>query len=384
MKFIDHVTIDVKAGNGGNGCIAFLREKFRPKGGPSGGDGGNGGDIFFKVDPNLSTLSDLIYNKHYRAEKGKNGKGKNMHGKNGEDVFIRVPPGTIIKDYDTKQIIKDLVDDHDESLIVKGGNGGFGNARFKTQKITAPRVANQGQEGESKKLELELKVLADVGLVGFPNAGKSTFISSVSNARPKIADYPFTTLIPNLGIVRYSDYKTFVIADIPGLIKGASKGKGLGNIFLKHIERTKILVYMIDINDEDYKKSFKILFNELKSHNSKLVKKPSLIFLTKSDTLDINDIDVKKTLNSFKVFSISADSFNNVHSNLSTALVKLSAPIWIMSVISKTPLACCDVANFLPKDSTKGKNLTIISSLLYSSHDLSSGIISLTSFLYLT
>ena len=320
MKFIDHVTIEVKAGNGGNGCVAFLREKFRPKGGPSGGDGGNGGNILFKVDSNLSTLSDLIYNKHYRAEKGENGKGKNMHGKNGEDVFIRVPPGTIVKDYNTKHIIKDLLEDRDEFCIAKGGNGGFGNARFKTQKITAPRVANQGQKGESKKLELELKVLADVGLVGFPNAGKSTFISSVSNARPKIADYPFTTLVPNLGIVRYDDYKSFVIADIPGLIKDASKGRGLGNIFLKHIERTKILVYMIDVNDDSYKDSFKILFNELKSHNSSLVKKPSIIFITKADTVDIQDFKINKTLNKFKILTISSVSKIGIKEALSSII----------------------------------------------------------------
>lgn len=312
MKFIDNVTIDVKAGNGGNGCIAFLREKFRPKGGPAGGDGGNGGSIFFKVDSNLATLSDLIYNKHYRAEKGENGKGKNMHGKNGKDVFIPVPPGTIIRDYNTNQIIVDLVDDEETFLIAHGGNGGFGNARFKTQKITAPRVANHGQDGEFKKLELELKVLADVGLVGFPNAGKSTFISSVSNARPKIADYPFTTLVPNLGIVKYADYKSFVIADIPGLIKDASKGKGLGSIFLKHIERTKILIYMIDINDENYEKSFKILYNELKSHRKDLVKKPSLIFLTKMDTVDSNRYNIKKTLNKFKILSISSVSTDGI------------------------------------------------------------------------
>ena len=324
MKFIDYVTIDVQAGNGGNGCIAFLREKFRPKGGPSGGDGGNGGSVFLKVDSNLATLSDLIYKKHYRGEKGQNGMGKNMHGKNGSNIFIRVPAGTIIKDYATKQVIVDLVKDGEEFLIAKGGNGGFGNARFKTQKITAPRVANQGQKGESRKLELELKVLADVGLVGFPNAGKSTFISSVSNAKPKIADYPFTTLVPNLGIVRYHDYKSFVIADIPGLIKGASEGKGLGNIFLKHIERTKILVYMIDINDESYKDSFKVLFNELKSHDSSLVKKPSIIFITKTDTVNIQNFKINKSLNSFKTVAISSVSKDGIKEALSSivALIK--------------------------------------------------------------
>ena len=312
MKFIDHVTVDLKAGDGGNGCVAFLRERFRPKGGPSGGDGGHGGNIYIQANTNLSTLSDLIYNKHYKAKKGENGKGKNMHGKNGEDVFISVPVGTLVKNFETKQIIADLVVDKDKILIAKGGNGGFGNARFKTQNIVAPRTANQGQKGEGKKIELELKVLADVGLVGFPNAGKSTFIKSISNAKPKIADYPFTTLTPNLGIVRYEDYKSFVIADIPGLIKGASKGKGLGNIFLKHIERTKALVYMVDLNDDDYEKSFKILFNELKAHDNKLVKKPSLILLTKSDSIDVEELDIKRSLKGLNIMPISSISKDGV------------------------------------------------------------------------
>ena len=312
MKFVDHVTIELKAGDGGNGCVAFLRERFRPKGGPSGGDGGHGGNVYIQATTNLSTLSDLIYNKHYKANRGHNGKGKNMHGKNGDDIFISVPTGTIIKDFETKQVIADLVANGEKILIAKGGNGGFGNARFKTQKIVAPRTANDGKKGESKKIELELKVLADVGLVGFPNAGKSTFIKTISNAKPKIADYPFTTLTPNLGIVRYADYKTFVIADIPGLIKGASKGKGLGNIFLKHIERTKVLVYMIDLNDDSYKESFKVLFDELKSHDRELVKKPSLILLTKSDSLNIEDLDIKKSLKGISVAPISSISKQGV------------------------------------------------------------------------
>ncbi|MAX09571.1 MAG: GTPase ObgE [Candidatus Marinimicrobia bacterium] len=312
MKFVDHVTIELKAGDGGNGCVAFLRERFRPKGGPSGGDGGHGGNIYIQATTNLSTLSDLIYNKHYKANRGENGKGKNMHGKNGDDIFISVPTGTIIKDFDTKQVIVDLVDNGEKILIAKGGNGGFGNARFKTQKIVAPRTANEGKKGEGKKIELELKVLADVGLVGFPNAGKSTFIKTISNAKPKIADYPFTTLTPNLGIVRYADYKTFVIADIPGLIKGASKGKGLGNIFLKHIERTKVLVYMIDLNDDSYNESFNVLFDELKSHDKELVKKPSLILLTKSDSLTVEDLDIEKSLKGISVASISSISKQGV------------------------------------------------------------------------
>ena len=306
MNFVDFASINVKAGNGGNGCVAFLREKFRPKGGPSGGDGGNGGNIYLKVDSNLSTLSDLTYNKHYHAKNGENGKGKNMHGKNGEDIFIRIPQGTLIKNSSTKHTIADLIKNDEIFLIAKGGNGGFGNAKFKTQNITAPRVANEGIKGESKTIELELKVLADVGLVGLPNAGKSTFISKVSNAKPKIADYPFTTLVPNLGIVRYQEYSSFVIADIPGLIKDASKGKGLGSVFLKHIERTKALIFMIDINDENIEKTFNILYNELKSHKPQLVKKPSLILVTKNDTIPSESISIPKLLKKSQVIPVSS------------------------------------------------------------------------------
>ena len=232
------------------GCIAFLREKYRPKGGPSGGDGGRGGSIIFQVNKQLSTLQDITLNHLYRAENGANGGGKNMHGKNGKDIIIKIPPGTIIKNAETEQILKDLIGENESYVVAKGGNGGFGNARFKTQRNTAPKIANDGQPGEELKIELELKVLADVGLVGFPNAGKSTFISKVSNAKPKIADYPFTTLVPNLGIVKYGNYRSFVMADIPGLIEGASDGKGLGSQFLRHIERTKVLVYLVECIDD--------------------------------------------------------------------------------------------------------------------------------------
>ena len=320
MKFVDYTSISIKAGDGGDGCIAFLREKFRPKGGPAGGDGGHGGNVYFQVSSDLSTLSDLNYKKHYFAGDGENGKGKNMHGKNGEDIFIRVPQGTIVIDSNTKQVIADLVKKDQEYKIASGGNGGFGNARFKTQNITAPRFANNGQKGESLKIDLELKVLADVGLIGLPNAGKSTFISKVSNARPKIADYPFTTLVPNLGIVKYHDYKTFVIADIPGLIKGAASGKGLGNIFLKHVERTKVLVFLIDLNDEDIAATYKMLKNELESHDPKLLKKPSLLLLTKSDSIQIEEISKIKKIKNIESITMSSITGKNIEKAISSMI----------------------------------------------------------------
>jgi len=311
MNFIDFATINVKAGNGGNGCTAFLREKFRPKGGPSGGDGGRGGHIIIQSDSNLSTLKDVSYKRIYNAKNGGDGKGKNMHGKNGLDVIIKVPLGTIIKDIDSNLTLDELKKTGKEIVIAKGGNGGFGNARFKTNNNPAPRRANQGHPGEEKKLELELKVLADIGLVGFPNAGKSTFISRISNAKPKIADYPFTTLVPNLGIVKYEEYSSFVVADIPGLIENASSGKGLGLKFLKHIERTKVLAYMIDVNSEDIISEFEILKNELKEYNPDLITRPSILFLTKSDIL-IDEKEISKTPNNIDILKISSISNVNI------------------------------------------------------------------------
>ena len=308
MKFIDYAKISVSSGKGGDGCIAFLREKFRPKGGPSGGDGGKGGSIVFQSDSKLTTLQDYSYNKQYFAKSGENGKGKNMHGKNAQNIILKVPVGTIVRDVDQNKIIYDFNNDSEEIIVCKGGNGGFGNARFKTNKNPAPRFANDGEKGILLNLELELKVLADVGLVGFPNAGKSTFISSISNARPKIADYPFTTLIPNLGIVKYGQYKSFVMADIPGLIEGASKGKGLGTQFLKHIERTKILVFIIDLNSEDVENEYNLLCNELKSFDERLLDKPKIILLSKLDLVSKEDVDLlffKKMKDVIKISSVS-------------------------------------------------------------------------------
>jgi GTP-binding protein len=295
------------------GCIAFLREKFRPKGGPSGGDGGRGGSIIFQVNKQLGTLQDITLNHLYRAENGANGGGKNMHGKNGKDIIIKIPPGTIIKNAETKQILKDLTGENESYVVAKGGNGGFGNARFKTQQNTAPKIANDGQPGEELKIELELKVLADVGLVGFPNAGKSTFISKISNAKPKIADYPFTTLVPNLGIVKYGDYNSFVMADIPGLIRGASDGKGLGSQFLRHIERTKVLVYLVECIDEKIYENFVTLKNELKKHNPDLIKRPSLLLLTKTDLIPTELLELEKVSKEIPIVQISSVSGKNLN-----------------------------------------------------------------------
>ena len=316
MKFIDHTTISIKAGDGGNGCIAFLREKFRPKGGPCGGDGGAGGNIIFKVNSQLATLQDISLKNYYHAENGSHGKGKNKHGKNGKDIFIFVPPGTIIKNTDTQQVLHDLIELDDKFLVAKGGNGGFGNARYKTQVNTAPRIANDGQKGGSLKLDLELKVLADIGLVGFPNSGKSTFISSVSNAQPKIADYPFTTLTPNLGIVKFSNYQSFVMADIPGLIQGAAHGKGLGNQFLRHVERTKALVFMIDSQSENIMEDLRTLQNELKQHNPALLKKPSLLLLTKIDLYSKDLFKNKKITKKIPQLSISSLNGYNIKQSI--------------------------------------------------------------------
>jgi len=303
----------VKAGNGGMGCIAFLREKFRPKGGPCGGDGGHGGDIIFQVNHQLSTLQDITLKHHYHAENGANGSGKNRHGKNGKDIIIKIPPGTIIKNAETEQVLKDLTKASESYVVAKGGNGGFGNARFKSKRQTAPHIANDGQQGEKWKIELELKVLADVGLVGLPNAGKSTFISKVSNAKPKIADYPFTTLVPNLGIVKHSDFQSFVMADIPGLIQGASDGKGLGSQFLRHVERTKVLVYIVECIAEEIQENFITLQNELKKHNPELIQRPSLLLLTKTDLIPAELLKVEKISKDIPIIQISSVTGKNLN-----------------------------------------------------------------------
>ncbi|MEX2190213.1 MAG: GTPase ObgE [Bacteroidota bacterium] len=291
MQFIDEVTIRVKAGDGGNGCVSFRREKYIPKGGPDGGNGGKGGSVIIRADRHLNTLLDLKYRTVYAAQRGEHGRGKNQDGKWGEDVVLRVPCGTMVRNAETGEDLADLVHHGQEIVTARGGKGGKGNSEFATSTNQAPRHAEQGTAGQEKTVHLEMKLLADVGLVGFPNAGKSTLISVISAAKPKIADYPFTTLVPNLGIVRVAEGRSLVVADIPGLIEGAHTGKGLGIQFLKHIERTKILVFLIEAIREDPKSDYVVLLNELKAFDPALAKKPKIVALTKIDLLEKRVLD---------------------------------------------------------------------------------------------
>jgi len=298
--FIDYAEIDIKAGDGGNGAVAFRREKYVPKGGPSGGNGGNGGSIIIEAHHNLSTLLDFRYKKHYKAGNGKPGGSSLKDGKNGEDIIINVPVGTVIKDPKTSKVLFDMDADCKKIIIVKGGKGGKGNSNFATPTNQAPRYAEQGKIGEGKKIILELKLIADVGLVGFPNAGKSTLISKISAAKPKIADYPFTTLEPNLGIVQYKDYQSFTVADIPGIIEGAHEGKGLGTKFLRHIERTKILLFLIEATSNNIQSDYNTLLNELEGFSPELAKKTKIIGISKIDLIEekeLNKILKKKIKN---------------------------------------------------------------------------------------
>lgn len=283
--FIDLVKITVKAGNGGSGCLSFRREKFVPKGGPDGGNGGKGGDVLLRVDPGLTTLLDLQYHQSYKAKRGGHGQGSNKTGANGQDCIIPVPSGTLVRDLATGGLLGDLTLPGSQLVVARGGRGGRGNTAFKSPTNRAPRQFEPGQEAEVRQLELELKVIADVGLVGLPNAGKSTLLSVLSAARPKIADYPFTTLEPCLGIVRYRDYKSFVMADIPGLIEGSHEGKGLGIKFLKHIQRTKLLVYLIDCTSPGVEKDYAALRRETGLFDPGLIQKPALMVLSKIDLL---------------------------------------------------------------------------------------------------
>ena len=285
-NFVDYIKVHIASGKGGQGSTHLRREKFVPKGGPDGGDGGRGGHIIFQGNKNLWTLFHLKFKRHFSAGHGGSGGKQTSTGADGEDIIVDVPLGTVIKDTETGAVLKEITEDQEKFIAAKGGKGGMGNAHFKSATNQTPRYAQTGLPGEEKNLTLEMKILADVGLVGFPNAGKSTLLSVLSAAKPKIADYPFTTLKPNLGIVGYRDYQSFVMADIPGIIEGAAEGKGLGHYFLRHIERNSILLFLIPADADDLRKEYEILVDELRRYNPELLDKQSIVAISKADLLD--------------------------------------------------------------------------------------------------
>lgn len=306
--FIDQATIDVYGGTGGSGAEAFRREKGVPRGGPSGGDGGKGGDVVLVADGQLTTLLDLSYRQHYRAERGQHGEGSNRTGRSGSDLELRVPPGTVVRDEDTGGKLGELLKDGDRLLVARGGRGGRGNARFATATRQAPRRWEPGEEGEQRRISLELKLIADVGLVGEPNAGKSTLLAAISQARPKVAAYPFTTLAPNLGVVLLPDYRSFVVADIPGIIEGAHEGKGLGLQFLRHIERTRSLAFLVPVDSPDVQAEYDELRAEVERYSDELAKRAHCVVLTKIDVLapgqEPPDVDAPEAWGTFAVSAV--------------------------------------------------------------------------------
>ena len=318
-NFVDYVKITVKSGSGGKGSTHLRREKYIPKGGPDGGDGGRGGHVIIRANPQLWTLFTFKFKKHFKAGNGGDGSGSRKSGPKGKDVIVEVPYGTIIKDSISEKVIEEINKDNNELIILQGGLGGRGNYHFKSSTNQTPRYSQKGISGKEMNLTLELKVLADVGLVGFPNAGKSTLLSVVTSAKPKIANYEFTTLKPNLGIVSMTDYRTFVMADIPGIIEGASEGKGLGHYFLRHIERNSILLYVIPVDAKDLKKEFEILNNELKKYNPELIDKDFAIFFSKSDLMDkelLSELEsiIKKDFKKIPYFIGSSINMNGIKS----------------------------------------------------------------------
>ena len=304
--FIDRVIVQTKAGDGGSGIVSFRREKFVPMGGPDGGDGGRGGNVIVRGDKNLNTLLDYTYRDSWRAEPGDHGSGSNKSGRSGTDVILPVPPGTVVRDASTNEVLGEVLNDGDEIVVARGGRGGKGNAFFVTSTHQAPREYQPGEDGESRSLELELKLIADVGLVGQPNAGKSTLLSVISAARPKIADYPFTTLSPNLGVVQLSGQRTFVVADIPGIIEGAHEGKGLGLQFLRHIERTRILAFLIPIDSMDWQAEYDQLRSEIDAYSPELSRKPHCVVFTKMDLLGEEEAPPIEAPGAFAVLTVSA------------------------------------------------------------------------------
>lgn len=312
-RFTDTISLSVKAGNGGPGAVSFFREKYIPKGGPDGGDGGKGGDVYLEASNSYTNLSHLFRDRVYSAEKGRQGMGLNRHGAGGKDLTIKVPPGTEIHDAATGEFLHDLLKEGDRVLIACGGIGGRGNAFFKSSTHQAPRFAQPGMPGEEKNLTLNLKLIADVGLVGLPNAGKSTLLAALTNAKPRIADYPFTTLVPNLGVVQKEDGTTYKIADIPGIIEGAHRGHGLGLSFLRHIERVRVILYLIDVQEQDPLYNLNLLRDELESYNRELLSRPSAVLVTKIDLADENA--VRKVIDQIKedyIVPVSAVTGHNI------------------------------------------------------------------------
>ena len=296
MRFVDEVTIKVRAGNGGNGCLSFRREKYIPKGGPDGGDGGDGGSVFLTADPDLNTLVDYRYVRSYGAKNGESGRGRCQTGAKGDDIYLKVPLGTRVIDYDTEEVIGDITEDTQTLKVAQGGFHGLGNTRFKSSTNRAPRQTTEGTAGDARTLRLELRVLADVGLLGLPNAGKSTFIRSVSAAKPKVADYPFTTMIPNLGVVALEPGQSFVIADIPGLIEGAAEGAGLGTRFLKHLSRTRLLLHLVDlmpVDQSDPAENARTIISELANYDRELSEKPRWLVFNKIDLVPEDELQQK-------------------------------------------------------------------------------------------
>jgi GTP-binding protein len=330
MKFIDYTKIYVKAGDGGRGCVSFRREKYVPRGGPDGGDGGRGGHVIFRATKELNTLLDFRYKKEYLAERGQHGMGKKMHGRDGKDLVIKVPVGTMIRDAATEEVLADLDSEGMEAAIVRGGRGGQGNSHFATATRQVPRFAQPGEEGAERSLILELKLLADVGLIGLPNAGKSTLISVISSARPKIADYPFTTLVPNLGVVKHEKYRSFVVADIPGIIEGAHKGVGLGFQFLRHVERTSILLHLVDISEPsagDPVGDLLTIDNELALYSPELARKQQIVVGTKLDIAGdkkrLNDLAEHCRNKGLDFFPVSSATGRGIKKLLSYVAVKV-------------------------------------------------------------
>ena len=327
MKFLDQAKIHIESGNGGNGCVSFRREKYVEFGGPNGGNGGKGGNVIIKCVDGLNTLIDYRYRQHFKAKNGSPGMGSDKTGRSGEDTIIEVPRGTLILEEDNEEVIADIIDKDQSLTILKGGNGGFGNAHFKNSENQTPRTANDGENGQEKWIWLRLKLIADIGLIGLPNAGKSTLISTVSEAKPKIADYPFTTLNPVLGIAKYNNNE-LVIADIPGLIEGAHEGKGLGDRFLGHIERCNLLLHLIDANDSDVINSWKTVRNEISAYSKELDEKKEIIVLSKSDSIDETKLDEKVNIlkdytykDVFKISSVTGKRITSIlrilHDNIS-------------------------------------------------------------------